>query len=287
MRSYRGAVAQDADFADGIPEANAWLGFSTRRNPLFLPPKGAEPSPEIGLHGTDDLARLRDAQDFALSSLSRGAAKASGARDTSAGGRGGSGDDGCIGAHPNESTGKVGSSGPRTLSERIRVMNSQLAATQETIRDLEVSLRSLEDEREKSRSKAARSREAAAEAGNKKLAKRMYRLRGIAAFLEDSLEGLNGEITAVRVRLFAERLVGGCGYGCAICSYAHGFRKHDVAGMGAVANVSPTRCFESTRFTEGCVCLFVSSTHLALQQLLVCRQAPHLRFVTMPWRWRR
>ena len=39
------------------------------------------------------------------------------------------------------------------------------------------------------------------------MAQRMYRLRGDAAFVEDGLEELEGEITAVRVRLFAERLV--------------------------------------------------------------------------------
>lgn len=89
-------------------------------------------------------------------------------------------------------------------------MNSQLASAQDKIGDLENSLRALEAGREGDRERAARAREAAEEAGRRKLTQKMYGLRGDAAVLEEGLEELDGEITAVRIRLFAERLVRFC-----------------------------------------------------------------------------
>lgn len=236
MRSYREAVIQDADFADGIPEAIAWLGFSTRRNPLFLPPKTTTISPDkpslpinstgndIGLvGGGDEQARLRDAQDFALDQHSHGGGPNAGkipkpgsrsGRDANVGG-GGLQDDGSGILGPGRSPG--GTPLKRTLRDRVRSMNSQLADAQETIRGLEESLRSHEEERDRDRGRAARVREAAAEAGKQKLAQRMYRLRGAAAVLEEGVGSLVGEITAVRVRLFAERLVCQCSRFLCVC----------------------------------------------------------------------
>lgn len=213
MRSYREAVAQDADFANAT-EAAAWLGFSTRRNPLFLPPKAAAVSAKTTpssatIIDSDLLARLRDAQDFILldkkpSSLSTGEAPADGVEGTmtvvdfsgsTLPGEGGGGGG--------------GGGGPRrpTIRDRVRAMNGQLASSQERIRELEDTLGSLEAGRDSDRERAARARAAAAEAGRRKLTQKMYRLRGNAAFLEEGLAELDGEITAVRVRLFAERLV--------------------------------------------------------------------------------
>lgn len=179
MRSYREAVAQDADFADGIPEVSAWLGFSTRRNPLFLPPKGKTMPSDIDLGDADNMARFRDVQEFILN----------------------------VGLHDAEA-GKRRASGEGVLhGDRVRVMNAQLANAQETMHNLEVSLRSMEAEREKGRERTKELREAAAVAGGKKLARKMYRLRGATACVEEGLERLGREITAVRVRLFAEKLV--------------------------------------------------------------------------------
>lgn len=240
MRSYREGVIQDADFADGIPEAIAWLGFSTRRNPLFLPPKttttslGKPSSPinragnDIGLiGGGDEQARLRDAQDFVLDKHSHGGGGPNAGkipkpgsrsgRDANVGG-GGLQDDGSGILGPGRTPG--GTTLTRTLRDRVRSINSQLADAQETMRGLEESLRSREEERDRNRGRAARVREAAAEAGRQKLAQRMYRLRGAAAVLEEGVESLVGEITAVRVRLFAERLVCQCSrfFVCMRCS---------------------------------------------------------------------
>lgn len=86
-------------------------------------------------------------------------------------------------------------------------MNNQLACAHDRIGELESSLRALEAERDGDSERAARVREAAEGAGRRKLTQKMYRLRGDAAVLEEGLEELDGEITAVRVRLFAERLV--------------------------------------------------------------------------------
>ena len=209
MRSYRETVAQDADFADAT-EAAAWLGFSTRRNPLFLPPRAAAanakktPSSAADID-SDLLARLRDAQDFILldkkpssPSTSEGPADRVGGTLTAV--------DMSGSTLPGE--GSVGG-GPRrpTIRDRVRAMNSQLARSQEQIRELEDTLGSLEAGRDSDRERAARARAAAAEAGRRKLTQKMYRLRGNAAFLEEGLAELDGEITAVRVRLFAERLV--------------------------------------------------------------------------------
>lgn len=227
MQSYRAAVAQDADFADGIPEATAWLGFSTRRNPFFLPPKGAaanaknKPSSDIGLDSEDNsgdaVARLRDAQDYIL--LDKNIASSSVSESTGNGVGGApagielSGST-LLGGSPPPAGGGCGRRGggggvPRrhTAHDRIRAMNSQLACTQDKIGELEHNLRSLEAGRDGDRERATRAREAAAEAGRRKLTQKMYRLRGDAAVLEEGLEELDGEITAVRVRLFAERLV--------------------------------------------------------------------------------
>lgn len=208
MRSYREAVAQDADFANAT-EAAAWLGFSSRRNPLFLPPKASTngkktPSSAVDID-SDLLARLRDAQDFILldkilpsASTSEGAPTAidfSGSALPEEGGGDGVGGGGDV--------------GPRrpTIRGRVRAMNSQLVTSQEQIRELEDTLRSLEAGRDSDRERAVRARGAAAEAGRRKMTQKMYRLRGNAAFLEEGLAELDGEITAVRVRLFAERLV--------------------------------------------------------------------------------
>lgn len=84
---------------------------------------------------------------------------------------------------------------------------NQLACAQDKINELENRLRSLEAGRDGDRERAARAREAAEEAGRRKLTQKMYRLRGDAAVLEEGLEEVDGEITAIRVRLFAERLV--------------------------------------------------------------------------------
>lgn len=237
MKSYRAALAQDADFADGIPEATAWLGFSTRRNPFFLPPKGVAAATDtknkpllrdIGLDSEDGgsgdaVTRLRDAQEYILleTNIITPPPGGGGAASDLAG-------NGVGGAPPPAGNGLTGSStlvggsppppggggvggvgGPRrhTTRDRIRVMNSQLASAQDKISDLENSLRSLEAGRDGDRERAARARGAAEEAGRRKLTQKMYRLRGDAAVLEEGLEDLDGEITAVRVRLFAERLV--------------------------------------------------------------------------------
>lgn len=209
MRSYREGVAQDADFADGT-EAAAWLGFSTRRNPLFLPPKTAanakKTTSSIIAIDSDQLARLRDAQEFILLNKIGSSSSTSEAPD-----------DGVEGAPTAvEFSGSIlpgggggGGGGPRrpTIRDRVRAMNSQLATSQEGIRELEDTLRSLEAGRDSDREKVARARGAAAKAGRQKMTQKMYRLRGNAAFLEEGLAELDGEITAVRVRLFAERLV--------------------------------------------------------------------------------
>ena len=247
MQSYCATMARDADFADGAPEAAAWLGFPARRNPFLLPPKGDKPSspsspmPEIGLDSAGDLARLRDAQDFVLNNAfpdaktripcSRGVggdggvgaqagAESRGGGGGDGGGGGGGGDGGGGGGggsggdrnEKNNASTLGRSSAPRKLRDKIRAISGELAAAQDTIRDLEESLSSLETEREAGREKAARARQAAAHAGKQKMAQRMYRLRGDAAFVEDGLEELEGEITAVRVRLFAERLVRNKGF---------------------------------------------------------------------------
>lgn len=86
-------------------------------------------------------------------------------------------------------------------------MNGQLAVSQDRIRKLEDELDSLKVGREGDRERAARARAAAAEAGRRKMTQKMYQLRGDAAVLEEGLADLDGEISAVRVRLFAERLV--------------------------------------------------------------------------------
>lgn len=199
MRSYREAVAQDADFADGIPKVSAWLGFSTRRNPLFLPPKGKTMPSDIGLNGADDMDRFRDAQEFVLN------VGAQEARNSPEGKGVGEGEHA---EGVKRSVSKIEAYGEGVLhGDRVRVMNAQLATAQETMRNLEVSLRSMEAARERGRERAKELREAAAVAGGKKLARKMYRLRGAAACVEEGLERLGGEITAVRVRLFAEKLV--------------------------------------------------------------------------------
>ncbi|CAM9314335.1 unnamed protein product [Ectocarpus fasciculatus] len=212
MRSFRTAFAQDADFADGIPEAIAWLGFPTRRNPLFLPPKGAvktdnKPLSDIGLDSAnsgDQLARLWDAQDFILLEKQPAPLGGNGGFVEFAGGSGGN-----VATKSGNNALGGGSSGSRrrpNIRDRIRGMSNQLAGAQGTIRDLEEKLRSLEAEREEDRERATRVRGAAREAGQRKMTQRMYRLRGDAAVLEEGIEDLDGEITAVRVRLFAERL---------------------------------------------------------------------------------
>ena len=223
MKSYRAAVAQDADFADGT-DAGAWFGFPTRRNPLFLPPRAPanasiKPLPDIGIDGdnsSDLLARLRDAQDFMLLDKvvlpsrrkpdDNGVGGAPLGMDFSGsamlgGGGGGSGGGG------------GGSSRRITMRDKVQVMNRQLAIAQDRICKLEDDLDSLKVGREGDRERAARARAAAAEAGRRKMTQRMYQLRADAAVLEEGLEELDGEISAVRVRLFAERLVrfgGGC-----------------------------------------------------------------------------
>ncbi|CAM9103253.1 unnamed protein product [Pylaiella littoralis] len=229
MQSYRAAVAQDADFADGIPEAIAWLGFSTRRNPFFLPPKGSaaadanvKPIRDIGIESGDSsgdvVARLRDAQDFIL--LDKKTDSPSAASEPAGNGLGGVparidlGGGSTLGGPPlpngdgDGGGGGGGGGGPRrhTTRDRIRVMNNQLACAHDRIGELESSLRALEAERDGDSERAARVREAAEGAGRRKLTQKMYRLRGDAAVLEEGLEELDGEITAVRVRLFAERL---------------------------------------------------------------------------------
>lgn len=215
MRSYREAVAQDADFADRT-EAAAWLGFSTRRNPLFLPPKAPNaaaatakttPSSATGVIDSDLLARLRDAQDFILLDKK---GSSSGTSEPPSDGVGGTPTAKDFGGTnlPGEGGGGDGG-GPRrhTIRDRVRAINGQLAFSQERIRELEDDLRSLEAGRDSDRERAARARVAATEAGRRNLTQKMYRLRGNAAFLEEGLAELEGEITAVRVRLFAERLV--------------------------------------------------------------------------------
>ncbi|CAM9929921.1 unnamed protein product [Ectocarpus sp. 12 AP-2014] len=211
MRSFRTALAQDADFADGIPEAIAWLGFPTRRNPLFLPPKGSaktanRPLSDIGLNSansSDQLPRLWDAQDFIL--LEKQSAPLGG-NDGSVEFGGGSGDNTALKSGKNALGGGSGGRRRPNIRDRIRSMNTQLAGAQGTIRDLEEKLRSLEGEREEDRERATRVRGAAREAGQRKMTQRMYRLRGDAAVLEEGIKDLDAEITAVRVRLFAERL---------------------------------------------------------------------------------
>lgn len=247
MRSYREAVGHDADFADGIPEAIAWLGFSTRRNPLFLPPKTGtisldKPSPPINIVGNDiglveggsEQARLRDAQDFVLDHHSHGGgvnpdnktrSSSRSGRDANVGGGGGGGlrHDGSGILGPGRPSG--GTTLKRTLQDRVRSMTSQLADAQETIRALEELLHSHEEERDRDRGRAVKAREAAAEAGRQKLAQRMYQLRGTAAVLEEGVERLVGEITAVRVRLFAERLVCRCSRFLCVCVAATLFSR--------------------------------------------------------------
>lgn len=209
MQSYRELVAQDADFADGIPEAITWLGFTARRNPLFLPPKTTKPSSEIGFNDATDLERLRDAQEFILAPESFRAESTFDSRNSLDGGCEITGGTkmmySCDGRSDNNTA--TISSVPRTRRDKLRTLIGQLAIAQETISDLEASLRSLETEREKNRGRAAKAREAATEAGRQKRAQRMYRLRGTAAFLEEDVEELDGEITARRVRLFSEKLV--------------------------------------------------------------------------------
>lgn len=203
MRSYREVVAQDADFADAT-EAAAWLGFSTRRNPLFLPPKAAAnfkntPSCVEDIH-SDLLARLRDAQDFILLEKKT---PSFGTSKLPAGGE-------VVTPTPIELSGSGGGGGgPRrpTIRARVRAMNGHLATSQERIRELEDTLGSLEAGRDSDRERAVRARAAATEAGKQKMTQKMYRLRGNAALLEEGLTELEAEITAVRVRLFAERLV--------------------------------------------------------------------------------
>ncbi|CAM9207477.1 unnamed protein product, partial [Hapterophycus canaliculatus] len=220
MRSYREAVAQDADFADGIPEAASWLGFSARRNPLFLPPKVAsaniKPLADIGIEGEDSsdlLSRLRDAQSFVLleqrDARSGGGWEARISNEEAIGFAGGGGDDAADILDRNSLApgcdDRVGlrRSRPR---DRLRALNTQLASAQENIRDLEENLRLLEAGRDRDRGRAMRVREAAAEAGRRKMPQKMFRLRGDAAVLEEGIEELDGDITASRVRLFAERL---------------------------------------------------------------------------------
>lgn len=205
FRVFRASVAQDADFADTIPEVVAWLGFPARRNPLFLPPRGAKLLSNIGLDGVD-LERLRDAQQFALddagtptTAVVHNCSRQQGSSDRAALGR-------------TRASGVRGdfyrvTGAPGATRNKVSAMNSQLASAQESIRDLETSLRCLEDERDKGQARAARAREAAAEAGRQNMAQKMYRLRGRAACLEEDVEGLSGEIRAVRVRLFAEKQV--------------------------------------------------------------------------------
>lgn len=220
MRSYREAVAQDADFADAIPEAASWLGFSSRRNPLFLPPKAptanTRPLPDIGFEGenaSDLLSRLRDAQAFILlekKNFSGDGETGGFGKDDAVGSAGGGGDHAANTFDRNApSPGRDDRVGPRRSRprDRVRVLNTQLAGAQETIRDLEENLRLLEAERDRDRERASRVREAAAEAGRRKMSQRMFRLRGDAAVLEEGIEELDGDITAFRVRLFAERLV--------------------------------------------------------------------------------
>ncbi|CAN0032928.1 unnamed protein product, partial [Scytosiphon promiscuus] len=222
MRSYREAVAQDADFADGIPEAASWLGFLARRNPLFLPPKSAGSDDEhLVAIGIDDagndgdlLSRMRDAQAFILLEKNHARADRGGeacgvekeVAEFAPGGRGDSAAN--VFARKSVPPGGDGRGGPRgsRLRGRVRMLNTQLAGAQETIRSLEENLRVLEAERERDTERAARVREAAAEAGRRKMTQRMFRLRGDAAVLEEGIEELDGDVTAFRVRLFAERL---------------------------------------------------------------------------------
>ena len=103
--------------------------------------------------------------------------------------------------------GSGGSSRRITMRDKVQVMNRQLAIAQDRICKLEDDLDSLKVGREGDRERAARARAAAAEAGRRKMTQRMYQLRADAAVLEEGLEELDGEISAVRVRLFAERLV--------------------------------------------------------------------------------
>ncbi|CAB1118019.1 unnamed protein product [Ectocarpus sp. CCAP 1310/34] len=211
MRSFRTALAQDADFADGIPEATAWLGFPTRRNPLFLPPKDSaktanRPLSDIGLNSAnsgDQLARLWDAQDFIL--LEKQPAPLV-RNDGFVEFGGGCGNNAALKSGNNAFGDGSGRRRRPNIRDRIRAMNTQLAGAQGTIQDLEEKLRSLEAEREEDRERATRVRGAAREAGQRKMTQRMYRLRGDAAVLEEGIEELDGEITSVRVRLFAERL---------------------------------------------------------------------------------
>lgn len=220
MRSYRESVAQDADFVDGIPEAGAWLGFPTRRNPLFLPPKGRKFSDEpsfknVGLDGVD-LARLWNAQEFILLDHDAASENSGKAENTRGGGansgnvqpkRGGDRAEGIDATAGTNRFSHLQFKLRATTREKISAIASQLATTQESIRDLEGSLRSLEVERETGRARAARARKAAEEAGQQKQMQKMYRLRGAAGVLEGEMASLSAEITAVRVRLFAERQV--------------------------------------------------------------------------------
>jgi len=221
MKSYRAAVAQDADFADGT-DAGAWFGFPARRNPLFLPPKApasanARPLPDIGIDGANSselLARLRDAQDFILldkivtcSSARKPEINGIGGAPLGMDFRGSTLLNGGGGGGDGVGDGGGGSSSRRpTVRDKVQAMNSQLAVSQDRIRKLEGELHSLKVGREGDRERAARARAAAAEAGRRKMTQRMYQLRGDAAILEEGLAELDGEISAVRVRLFAERL---------------------------------------------------------------------------------
>lgn len=225
MRSFRAAVAQDADFADGIPEAAAWLGFRTRRNPLFLPPRSNNDEGHscavknvLGTDGCvgnitgDQLARLWDAQEYALGDVEMRSGtrnedqKLIGNRAAAdiVGGEGGEMRPHGAGGGGTESPSGVSRSLRR---ERTRALNAQLAAAQKAITEHDEALHSLEAERDQAKKRAAAAREAAVQAGRQRLSRKMYHLRGIAACLEDGVEDLEREINAVRVRLFAEKLV--------------------------------------------------------------------------------
>lgn len=199
FQSFRASVAQDADFASAIPEAAAWLGFSTRRNPLFLPSVSVEAPRHIGLDGTD-MARLRVAQNFALQDP-KGTMNGELCNQQQ-----GTGNEAAAGQEE-EGPSLCLLSGSRARRDKIRAMDSQIASVKQSIQNLEGSLHLLQEERERRKVRAEKAREAAAEAGQQKLAKKMYRLRGTAAFLEQEVEELSREITAVRVRLFAEQQV--------------------------------------------------------------------------------
>lgn len=190
-------MARDADFADGIPEARAWLGFSTRCNPLFLPPDGYNPVHDIGLKGLD-MARLKCAQCFFLEeSVTEDVVKSDHRKN---------GIDGEGALTPGVTAPDMLPAG-RTDGDKLGFLNKQIASAKRSARCLEDSLRSLEKERDKRRDRAMKVRQASAAAEQQRLVQKMYRLRGAAAFLEEGAEELGKEITAVRVRLFAERQV--------------------------------------------------------------------------------